>query len=825
MREAGCPDGSQRWRRFAAPLAFAFVVGPATLTGNAAAVVAIRPVAASLLPPGFMHVAMPDELAGAVRLPRPRPGADPVAAATAPPPVDMVAAPPVDPATVQAAAAVGVAGPSGEPGTAVPAIPAAAPGTLSAPVSMPTAGPTEAIPFVQLPSANPGVDAPAVQQALIGRLPRPRPARADLQAAKRLNEQFFGFKPDLPLKAALDAVNEERFMEARWLAGEHGDPLVKALVDWMVARNSDSDLTAREVIGLLKSHAGWPEPERLTLRAEQAFHALAPDPEAVLTFYSLTPPRTIGGKLAFAAALRSGSRRDEADAVVREMWREGTLAANQSASLLARFGASLRREDHLYRFRRLVLDGSTAEAVAQAEFLGADYAKLARTVISVLDRKPEGPRALRALAPKFFGDPLYIFAEIRRLRRADQPLEAARLLLQTRPDAEIPGNADAWWDERRDLSRALLDRGTPDLAYQVAATGRPKGDGPRTEAAFHAGWYALRFLGDADRAEPHFSELLTLATLSRTRSRASYWLGRTFEAKGEEASSRLAYGEAARFGGTFYGQLAREKLGLLTTGVERMPAPSALDRLRFAERDGVKAIRLLASAGYGERAFPFFRALAETIEAPGEIALLTGLARRIGQLNAGITAATIAEHRGLRVASLPAPFIGVPRQLDLPGEVDRALVYAVVRQESAFNVQATSHVGARGLMQLMPATAKATAQSARLPFSMQRLTSDAHYNATLGAHYLDELLDRLDSSYILTFVGYNAGPGRALQWIKAYGDPRGGSVDPVDWIERIPFDETRNYVQKVMENLQVYRSRIGHPLSLSEDLVRGGPQG
>ena len=124
-----------------------------------------------------------------------------------------------------------------------------------------------------------------------------------------------------------------------------------------------------------------------------------------------------------------------------------------------------------------------------------------------------------------------------------------------------------------------------------------------------------------------------------------------------------------------------------------------------------------------------------------------------------------------------------------------------------------------------PTTAKATARNARLPFSVQRLTSDPHYNATLGAHYLDELLDRLDSSYVLTFVGYNAGPGRALQWIKSNGDPRGGAVDPVDWIERIPFDETRNYVQKVMENLQVYRSRIGYPLSLSEDLVRGGPQG
>jgi soluble lytic murein transglycosylase len=239
----------------------------------------------------------------------------------------------------------------------------------------------------------------------------------------------------------------------------------------------------------------------------------------------------------------------------------------------------------------------------------------------------------------------------------------------------------------------------------------------------------------------------------------------------------------------------------------------------------VRAIRLLAAAGHGELAFPFFRGLAESAEAPGEIALLTALARRIGQPRAGMNAAAVAQQRELPVASLQAPFIGVPHGIRLPETVDRALVYAVVRQESAFNHKAMSHAGARGLMQLMPGTAKATARAAGLPFSLQRLTSDPHYNATLGAQHLGELLDRLDSSYILTFVGYKAGPGRARDWVKAYGDPRGGAVDPIDWIERIPFDETRNYVQKVLENLQVYRSRIGYPLSLSKDLIRGGPQG
>jgi soluble lytic murein transglycosylase len=283
--------------------------------------------------------------------------------------------------------------------------------------------------------------------------------------------------------------------------------------------------------------------------------------------------------------------------------------------------------------------------------------------------------------------------------------------------------------------------------------------------------------------------------------------------------------EAARFGGTFYGQLAREKLGLVTTGLERTPHPSALDRIRFAERELVQVTRLLAASDHADLADPFLVMLGETVDTPGEVALAMSLARRVNRTHAGIRAAAIAEERGVKVAGLPAPFVGVPPELRTPQEVDRALVYAVVRQESAFNYAAVSHAGARGLMQLMPATARATARNARIPFSEQRLTTDPLYNATLGAHHLGELLNGLKMSYILTFVGYNAGPGRALNWVRDYGDPRDGSADPVDWIERIPFDETRDYVQKVMENLQLYRSRTGHPLMLKEDLIRAGSGG
>jgi soluble lytic murein transglycosylase len=656
-------------------------------------------------------------------------------------------------------------------------------------------------------------------------MPRPRPELSDAEAARFLAVQFYGFQPDLPLRSALDAVNNGLYADARALAAAHPDPLVARLIDWLIARQSDSGLSAPQLIKVIDTHRGWPEPERLQLRAEQAFHALGPSGDSVLAFYRLVEPLTVGGRLALAGALREAGRNDEAETLIRDLWRNWSLGASQAATILARFGTMLTPADHLYRFRRLVLRERAEDAKVQASLLGDGYAALADAVIAVLDRRRNAADMLNAVAPGFFGDPLYIFARVHLLFRSGQPIEAARFLLESRPDLDLSGDGDIWWEERRDLARALLDDHVPDLAYRIVAGGRPEGEAERTEAAFDAGWIALRFLHDPSKAEPHFRTLHTLATLARTQSRASYWLGRTHEAEGRAPAAHLDYVEAARFGGTFYGQLARQKLGIATTGLERMPQPSALDRIRFADRDLVKVIRLLAAAGHADMARPFIAELGESVDTPGEVTLLTTLARRIGRLGDGLSAASEAEERGLKVACLPALFVGVPAALRTPDGVDRALVYAVVRQESAFNLTAVSHVGARGLMQLMPATARATARNAQIPFSVEKLTTDALYNATIGANHLDELLSSFNNSYVLTFVGYNAGPGRAIEWMRTHGDPRRPGVDPVDWIERIPFDETRDYVQKVMENLQLYRSRLGHPLSLRQDLRRGGPQG
>ena len=503
------------------------------------------------------------------RLPRPRPSADdtapasqPNAAAPEPPPslnaetatagseiapantASVGAEPqtiPVSDGEQAVASAEESEGPPVSVDSATPAPPADDQVALA---PMPQARPTE-----PGDAADPAAPPPSGSSSgLAAPLPKPRPEISNAEAARLLALQFYGFAPDFVLRAALDSVSDGRYADARAEASKHPDPLVRSLVEWLIARQPNSGMSAAKIIEVLQSHRGWPEEEALQLRAEQAFHAFGPRADSVVTFYGQVEPLTIGGRMALAGALREAGRREEATAIARTLWRQWSLAPGQAAALVTRFGSVLTREDHLYRFQRLVLRKRTEDAATQAQLLGSGYDKLATAVIAVLTDRKEARQLLRGVAKEFLGDPLYVFARVHLLLRSNQPIEAARFLIGSQPDLDLSGDGDIWWEERKDLSRELLDRGVPDLAYRVVADARPEGEGDRVAAAFHAGWYALRFLDDPMLAEAHFRELHILATLPRTQARASYWLGRTHEAEGRDCrgSIRLRGGRAVR---------------------------------------------------------------------------------------------------------------------------------------------------------------------------------------------------------------------------------------------------------------------------------------
>jgi len=343
----------------------------------------------------------------------------------------------------------------------------------------------------------------------------------------------------------------------------------------------------------------------------------------------------------------------------------------------------------------------------------------------------------------------------------------------------------------------------------------------KAEAEFHAGWYALEYLHDPVTATGHFANIAAISTLPLSLSRAEYWLGRASEAAGDRATATDHYQRAAAYPTTFYGQLATSKLGGKALHLPPPPAPTAADQQNFEARELVKVIRHLDAVGYDNRTPIFFRTLAEQVTSPGEIALLTRLADDENNHQLALQLAKTAVSRGIPADALAFPTTAIPQTAATPG-IDRAVVFAVARQESAFNPAAISSAGARGLLQLMPATAKITAKAIGLPYDKSRLTSDPGYNATLGAAHLGDLVDNFGGSYVMTFAAYNAGASRVNQWVQQYGDPRDPKTDVVNWIESIPFTETRNYVQRLMENLEVYRARFGSSaLTIDADLRRG----
>ncbi len=472
---------------------------------------------------------------------------------------------------------------------------------------------------------------------------------------------------------------------------------------------------------------------------------------------------------------------------------------------------------------RLLYDERTDEALRTAKLLDKNQQALANAIVAVIKGSSKAQKALDALPTSVKKDPIVIYSRIQLLRRADKLKQAAALLNSAPRDPTVIVDPDAWWIERRLISRAEIDAGNPKLAYEIAANHSAESASLRAEAEFHAGWYALEFLHQPEVAAKHFAAIAAISTRPLSLSRAEYWLGRAAAAAGDTADATTHFQRAAAYPTAFYGQLASARLGQTQLGLSRPPAPTTATRQNFLSRELVQVIKHLTAAGATDQVGLFYRHLAETLSDPAEIVLLAEMAEQNGEHQIALQIGVIAGGRGLPVDALAYPTAAIPASAKTP-QVDRPVVFAVARQESNFNPEATSSAGALGLLQLMPATAKEAAKTAGVAYSKARLTSDPGYNATLGAVHLGGLIDNFGGSYVMSFAAYNAGASRVAQWVKLYGDPRDPKVDVVDWIERIPFTETRNYVQRIIENLQVYRARLETPtLMIEADLKRGTP--
>ncbi|WP_053239536.1 lytic transglycosylase domain-containing protein [Pleomorphomonas koreensis] len=622
------------------------------------------------------------------------------------------------------------------------------------------------------------------------------------------------------LKSALDALDAKNLAGA--LSVATGLPqLERDIVTWMAIRRGVSGLTPAMITDFARRRPDWPSVELMRRRAEQALADLGLLPADEIAAYGGSAPISDKGTKSLARALIASGRTTQASALLGAWWAREPLSPADDKATIAEFGKVLTRAQHKARFDMLMYADRVTQASALAPYLPDGYAALASARAAVLRGGRDAGQKLDAVPKAARKDPLYPFTVAEWHRRADRPEEAAKAILSIEAAATAP-HGDAWWVERRIVSRDLMEKNSVRLAYKVVASQAGGGEATLQEAHFHAGWYALRFLKDPNAAVRHFGELEKVSQKPISRARANYWIARAEEAAGRAENARTRYGRAAAEEFTFYGQLSRVKLGMPTLGLPPVPKPTDADRAAFARTDLARVLVLLLQTGRQSDANLLYLELAKTLPTGGQVAMLAAFAESQGDHRLALQVGKLAAERRIGAERLAFPLEAIPESARRQTKVETAMVYGIARQESAFDPRARSSAGALGLLQLIPTTAANTARAIGVTFSKDRLTSDPGYNATLGAAHLRELLDEFGGSYILTFAAYNAGKSRVREWVQRFGDPRNPNVDPVDWIESIPYGETRNYVQRVLENIQVYRERLdGARLAIAEDLKRG----
>jgi soluble lytic murein transglycosylase len=673
-----------------------------------------------------------------------------------------------------------------------------------------------------------GVDAPALRAMDRATALAPdalAPARQDAitEAVARFAEAAD------PTPLALD-TERLRAVVAAYRGGDlaGGDALARALsapeyrlaAEWAALKLQPRHVGRTRLSAFLAAHPDWPSARWIERRIEETVYAERKTPRAALEAFRERPPQTLLGELALAYADLGEGRADAAATRVRRLWREETLAGGLEQATLRDFGALLTPSDRKTRSDRLFYDDKSAASLAEARAASPEAGKLAEARAVAGSKRFD---ALVAALPKeLSGDPTLAYARARAFLNAGKPADAAKVLIAAPSDPAALIDGDAWWDARRDAARALLDHGDAETAYKVAAGGGAKAASGKVEAAFTAGWIALRHLprtpDNASRAKAHFDAAAAIAATPASSARAAYWQGRALEALGDMPAARAAYAAAAQRPSTFYGQLGAAKIDGAGAKL-RQAAPAA-------ESDFTRAFRALYEARERALAQPLALDAAKIGGRDGELALLSDWLARRRDARTALAIGKAALVAGGALDETAFPTYGVPAYVAAPNSAETAVVYSIARQESAFQTDVISPAGAKGLMQMLDSTARETARRAGLPFEERRMLSDPAFNAQLGAAHLGTLLTSQKGSYLLAFAAYNAGAGRVKEWIAAYGDPREPGVDPIDWIERIPIAETRDYVQKTLENLQVYRQRLGERAgaSLDADLRRGARQ-
>ncbi len=609
-------------------------------------------------------------------------------------------------------------------------------------------------------------------------------------------------------RRAFAAADASDWTAAFSLSRRAENKLPNKVLRWLSMTKAGNEATFHALSGFIAANPDWPLPFSLRRRAEEAL--TDPDktdlpPEAVIAWLDRYPPLTSEGRIALLDALDAIGKSERATALARNIWIHSNLKGAPERRLLLRFGGALGAAEHARRLDRLVWDRRWREVRRMLPRVGAARRALARARMRLARMRGGVDGAIRRVPAHLQRDPGLLYERVRWRRRKGRLHDAFEMLAGLPEDLLY---AERWWTERVIIARGKLKEGRYLEAFALTSNhGMWPGSASFARAEWLTGWLALRFLDRPAEALMRFERLYATVRFPISRARAAYWAGRAATVLEDPAAAERWYREAARFGATFYGQVAARMIGRAD---DRSPPPprgeDPAGRAAFEGSELVRTVRLLDQIGRDKLVALFAGRLARLDPDPRRLLPVVALVRGIGRRDLGVRIARYAYRQGVTIEDAAYPLIDMPRTA-----IEPALMLAIGRQESNFAVNAISRSGARGIMQLMPGTARATARKIRQRYSRARLTRDAAYNIGLAMSHLGDLLDRYDNHYVPALVAYNAGRRAADRWIRAFGDPRDPDTDLIDWIESVPFPETRNYVQRVLEGLEIYRDRLGTP--------------
>jgi len=623
---------------------------------------------------------------------------------------------------------------------------------------------------------------------------------------------------------AFDAADRGDWTAARGLADQGRDPVAKKLVEWRYLMDKNSGASFGEIDRFLKENADWPDRDILFARAEKAMDP-GMDARAVVAWFGDRDPVSGIGRVRLGEALIATGNATRGRDLVRQAWVESSFDPDQEFMIVQKHGDILTPDVDRERLDHLLWHNLLSDARREISRVTTEAQRVGNARIALRTSPSAGERMLDSLPETLRDDPGVLFDQAHLLRQRGQVAEIPPLLVHapTREMAKIAPTR--WWAELNIDTRDALDQGSYHDAYLLASnTGLEPGSTEYSEAEFLAGWIALRELKEPKTALTHFQNLAHAVTRPISVARAHYWEGRCYEDAGELASAWQQYRLAAEQSDTFYGQLAlahiepAPNLHLTETIVD-----AGARKADYEREEQTQAVRVLADLGLESLLRSFAVHDADTYTDPKHIKLLAEDLTKMGFKEIALRVAKEASYNNVRLLAYSHPVIAVPGYAGSGTAPEPAFVLGIIRQETEFDPDAVSGAGARGIMQVMPYTARRSANLAGIDYRPSDLTGDPVYSMRLGMAELGSDLSDWGGSLVLATAAYNAGPGNVKKWIAEHGDPRDSRVDPIDWIEQIPFSETRNYVQRVLENTEVYRNRLAgrdEPLRILADLYK-----